>query len=449
MTLALSGRVVATLLFATSLAFALPAAAAAKAPFPAEGVWRGEFTIDGDPIPFNFEVKGKRAQDATFTLLNGTRTDKFKVTPRDDGTFSVRMNTYDAVLEGKVSEDGSHLVGQYKDLVPSRNGARNLAFTAEQGAAWRFVKPGQDEAPAADLSGKWAVQTIDKAARQDKRNQVALLKQEGNRLSGVFMTVVGDTRELEGTVQGNRFYLSGFSGPSPLLIRGTIDEDGNIQGAFGSGIYNVVKFEAEKSDKVELPDPYKLTFLKDGQDRIDFSFPDLQGKPVTLQDDKYRGKVVIVEVIGTWCPNCTDQTYFLAPWFKQNQHRGVEAVAVAFEQEDNFDYFQKTLTTFKDYFDIRYDIVFGGIADKKVATEKLKGLNYMAAFPTTIIIGRDGKVREIYTGYTGTVTGEYHQDYVTRFNSLLDGLIAEPDPYAASAAAPAAPATTTSLAIAP
>ncbi|MNV37113.1 hypothetical protein D3C71_1286180 [compost metagenome] len=73
----------------------------------------------------------------------------------------------------------------------------------------------------------------------------------------------------------------------------------------------------------------------------------------------------------------------------------------------------------------------------------------MAAFPTTIIIGRDGKVREIYTGYTGTVTGEYHQDYVTRFNSLLDGLIAEPDPYAASAAAPAAPATTASLAVAP
>lgn len=446
MTLALSGRVVAALFLASSLSLALPAAAAATAPFPAEGVWRGEFNIDGDPIPFNFEVKGKRAQDATFTLLNGSRTDRFKVTPRDDGTFSVRMNTYDAVLEGKVSEDGKHLVGQYKDLVPSRNGARNLAFTAEQGAAWRFVKPGQDEAAAADLSGKWAVQTIDKAARQDKRNQVALLKQEGNRLSGVFMTVVGDTRELEGTVQGNRFYLSGFSGPSPLLIRGTIDEDGNIQGAFGSGIYNVVKFEAEKSDKVELPDPYKLTFLKDGQERIDFSFPDLQGKQVSLRDDKYRGKVVIVEVIGTWCPNCTDQTYFLAPWFKQNQHRGVEAVAVAFEQEDNFDYFKKTLTTFKDYFDIRYDIVFGGIADKKVATEKLKGLNYMAAFPTTIIIGRDGKVREIYTGYTGTVTGEYHQDYVARFNSLLDGLIAEPDPYAASAATAT---TTPALAVAP
>lgn len=411
----------------------LPLLAHAKSAFPAQGVWRGEFNIDGDPVPFNFEIKGKKAEDATLTLLNGSRRDAFKVTQVDDETISVRMNTYDAVLEAKISKDGKHLAGQYKDLVPSRNGARNLDFTAEQGASWRFVKPGEDQAPAADLSGKWAVQTIDKAARQDKRSQVALLKQEGNHLSGVFMTVVGDTRELEGTVQGNRFTLSGFSGPSPLLIRGTIDEDGSIQGAFGSGIYNVVKFEGQKNDNVELPDPYKLTFLKDGQERINFNFPDLEGKRVSLKDDKYKGKVVIVEVIGTWCPNCTDQTYFLSPWFKQNQHRGVEAVAVAFEQEDNFDYFKKTLTTFKNYFDIKYDIVFGGIADKKVATEKLQGLNYMAAFPTTIIIGRDGKVREIYTGYTGTITGEYYKDYVAKFNHLLDGLIAEPDPYAATA----------------
>jgi len=167
MTLALSGRVLATLFLASSLSFA--ASAATKAPFPAEGVWRGEFTIDGDPIPFNFEVKGKRAQDATFTLLNGTRTDRFKVTPREDGIFSVRMNTYDAVLEGKVSEDGKHLVGQYKDLVPSRNGARNLAFTAEQGAAWRFVKPGQDEAPAADLSGKSPLRRVHDRRRRYPR----------------------------------------------------------------------------------------------------------------------------------------------------------------------------------------------------------------------------------------------------------------------------------------
>ena len=407
-------------------------AAHAAAKFPQEGIWRGEFNVDGDPIPFNFEVKGTDAKGAKFSLINGSRRDNFVVERISDDTLSVPMNTYDAALVFTVV-DGKTLRGEYRDLVPHRQGARNIPFTAEHGKTWRFVEPGKDVAAEADLSGKWAVEQLDKSARADKREQVALLQQDGNHLGGVFMTVVGDTRELEGTVQGNRFWLSHFSGPSPRLIKGTIDEDGNIQGAFGSGIYNVVRFEGRKSDNVELPDPYQLTFLKDGQKTIDFSFPDLQGQPVSLRDDKYRGKVVIVEVIGTWCPNCTDQTYFLSPWFKQNRHRGVEAVAVAFEQEDSFEYFQKTLGKFKQYFDIDYDIVFGGIADKKVATEKLQGLNYMAAFPTTIIIDRKGEVREIYTGYTGTVTGEYYEQYVAKFNSLLDELLAEPDPYARTA----------------
>ncbi|MBO9715807.1 MAG: TlpA family protein disulfide reductase [Pseudoxanthomonas sp.] len=431
---------------AVVLSIVVAGAAHAAAKFPQEGVWRGEFNVDGDPIPFNFEVKGKDAKDAKFTLVNGTRRDNFVVERVSDDTLSVPMNTYDAALVFTVV-DGKTLRGEYRDLVPHRQGARNIPFTAEYGKNWRFVEPGKDRAPQGDLNGKWAVLQLDKSARADKREQVALLKQDGNHLSGVFMTVVGDTRELEGTVQGNRFWLSHFSGPSPRLIKGTIDEDGNIQGAFGSGIYNVVRFEGRKDANVELPDPYQLTYLKDGQKTIDFSFPDLEGRQVSLTDPKYKGKVVIVEVIGTWCPNCTDQTYFLAPWFKQNHERGVEAVAVAFEQEDSFAYFQKVLGKFKQYFDVRYDIVFGGLADKKVATEKLKGLNYMAAFPTTIIIDRKGEVRQIYTGYTGTVTGEYHEQYVARFNALLDQLLAEPDPYASTAGA-AEPAAQAQLAIA-
>ncbi len=406
---------------------------AAKTPDrPAEGSWRGEFTVNGEPLPFNFELAGLDGATPKLTLVNGSRRDHFALERAGDGTLRALMNTYDAALEARVVEgsQGRRLVGHYRDLVPKRNGANDLAFTAEYDQRWRFVAPDRDAGSDAQLDGKWAITNRDRSVAA---NQVALLKQDGTRLTGVFMTVVGDTRELEGTVQGDRFWLSHFSGPSPVLIRGTI-EDGEIQGAINFGIYNIAKFEGRRSDQVELPDPYTLTYLKDGQRSIDFSFPDLQGRPVSLDDAKYRGKVVIVEVIGTWCPNCTDQTQFLAPWFRENQHRGVEAVAVAFEQEDSFEYFQQRLGKFRDFFDIRYDIVYGGIADKKLATEKLQGLNYMAAFPTTIIIDRRGEVREIYTGYTGTVTGEYYDDYVTKFNGLLDALLAEPDPYAATAA---------------
>src|SRR5690606_20572168 len=104
----------------------------------------------------------------------------------------------------------------------------------------------------------------------------------------------------------------------------------SITGTISTGIYRTTKFEGVKSAEVELPDPYKLTYLKPGYTKLDFTFPDLDGRPVSLSDAKYRGKVVIVEIIGTWCPNCTDQTRFLAPWFKANRHRGVEAIAIGF-----------------------------------------------------------------------------------------------------------------------
>jgi peroxiredoxin len=406
-------------------------------PFPKEGIWRGEFTLGEQPVPFNFELKGTAPENATFTLLNGTRRDDFPVKREADGSLFIKMNTYDAAVVAKVDEAG-RISGHYKSLVP-RNGFTDIPFTAEHGKAWRFVEPGKEIAPVANLSGKWSFRVLSK----DKTlNNVALLKQEGNKLTGVTLAITGDSRELEGVVQGDTFYLSHFSGPSPRIYQGKINTDGSIAGTISRGIYDNIKFEGSKEPNAELPDLYSLTYLKDGQKTIDFTFPDLNGKPVSLKDDKYKGKVVIVEIIGTWCPNCTDQTQFLAPWFAQNKHRGVEAIAVGFEQKDELSYAAYTLGKLKAKYDIQYDLVFGGIADKKVATERLKGINYLAAFPTTFVIDRKGEVREIYTGYTGTVTGSYYENYVSKFNQLLDRLIAEPNPYETQPAAKASVART-------
>ena len=396
--------------------------------FIPEGVWRGEFDVSEEKIPFNFEVKGRNAEEAVFTLINGSRRDDFHVRQETDGSYFVKMNTYDAALVAKLESDG-RLTGVYKSLIPNRGS--DLPFTAERGKSWRFVEPGHEVAPKGNLSGKWSFKVISK----DKTlNNVAILKQDGNRLTGVTLAITGDSRELEGVVQGDEFFLSHFSGPSPRIYKGKINEDGSITGVISRGIYDNIKFEGVKDEHAELPDLYKLTYLKEGQKSLDFVLPDLDGKPVSLKDEKYKGKVVIVEVIGTWCPNCTDQTVFLSPWFRANKQRGVEAIAVGFEQKDDLEYAKYTLGTLKKKYGIEYDIVFGGIADKKVATEKLKGINYLAAFPTTFIIDRKGEVRQIFTGYTGTVTDEYYKEYVTKFNALLDELIAEPNPYAGKTA---------------
>lgn len=398
-----------------------------KPKFIKEGKWRGVFTVSESKVPFNFELKGKDAEHAVFTLINGSRRDNFHVKTIGADSVYIKMNTYDAALVAKIEDDGS-LSGEYRSLVPGFRG-NSLPFTAEYGKTYRFVEPGKDVAPKADLTGKWEIKTYSKEAVPAS---IALLKQKGNKLTGVVMTVVGDTRELEGTVQGDEFALSGFTGPSPFIIKGKINADGSISGEEGFGIYKNLKFDAAKKTDVELPDPYKLTFLKEGYKKLDFSFPGIDGKEVALSDNKYKGKVVIVEIIGTWCPNCTDQTVFLSPWFNKNHNRGVEAIAIGFEQKDSLDYAKYTLGKLRDKYAINYDIAFGGLADKKLVSQKLPALNKFIAFPTTIIIDRKGDVREIYTGYTGTITGKYHQDYEKKFNKLLDELIAEPAPETAA-----------------
>jgi peroxiredoxin len=395
--------------------------------FIKEGVWRGVFRVSESQVPFNFEFKRKDAEHAVFTLLNGSRRDNFHVQKIGKDSVFIKMNTYDAALVAKIEDDGT-LSGEYRSLVPGFRG-NSLPFTAEYGKSYRFVEPGKDVAPVANLTGKWELKVYSK---EQVPNKIAVLKQTGNKLTGVIMQVTGDSRELEGTVQGDQFELSGFTGPSPKIYRGKINADGTLSGEIGSGIYDNTKFDAVKDDKAELPDPYKLTFLKEGYKKLDFTFPDLNGKPVSLSDDKYKGKVVIVEIIGTWCPNCTDQTVFLSPWFNKNQQRGVEAIALGFEQKDSLEYARYTLGKLRDKYNVKYDILFGGLADKKLVSQKLPALNKFVAFPTTIIIDRKGEVREIYTGYTGTVTGKYYKDYEKKFNALLDKLLAEEAPATAA-----------------
>ncbi len=174
-----------------------------------------------------------------------------------------------------------------------------------------------------------------------------------------------------------------------------------------------------------MPDPYSLTFLKAGDSKFDFTFPDLTGKQISLSDDKYKNKVVVVTILGSWCPNCMDENAFLSPWYKENKDKGVEIIGLAFERKDDFEFAKEKLNRFIKRYDIDYAILFAGKADKKEASEKLPQLNAVLSFPTTFLIDKQGKVRKIHTGFTGPATGEYYDQFVKEFNSDVDQLLNE------------------------
>lgn len=392
-----------------------------------EGIWRGAFKVNDTEVPFNFEVKKSDGETAILTAINGDRRDDFNVKNISADSIQVTLNTFETAWFAKIEKDGS-LTGVQKSLIAGNN-AKALAFTAQPGKAYRFVEPGKEVAPRADISGKWVIKLdgVSPTTGKPLPDRVAVFEQKGNKLNGIILSVSGDSRELQGNVQGDEFFLSGFTGSSPAYVKGKITDDKTITGAIGAGT-EPTRFSGTKDANAALPDAYSLTFLKPGYDKLDFTFPDINGKQVSLSDEKYKGKVVIIEIMGTWCPNCIDQVQFLAPWYKENKAKGVEAIGLAFEAKDDLQFAQGTLAKLKNRYDIQYDLLFAGKVGGNVVAEKLPAIDKFLAYPTTIIVGRDGKVKEIHTGFSGKGTGKFYQDYVKKWNEDLAKLIAEPLP---------------------
>lgn len=379
-------------------------------PKPLAGKWRGVFTLaDGQQAPFTMELQGKTAY-----LLNGAERFQLNgVSQRGDSLF-LPIDIYNAVLAAKI-DNASTLTGTFRYL---DRPASRAPFRAEHGKAYRFFA--QPAAATVSLHGKWDI-VIDPDI-----HLIGVFEQHGNKLTGTFLSTGGDLRYFEGAVQGNEFFLSAFSGTNPELFRGTISGNA-LTGVFVTAAKSR-PITGARNAQAALPDPYSLTKVREGVP-FTFTFPDaFTGKPVSLSDAKYKGKVVIVTTLGSWCHNCMDEASLLAPWYKANRERGVEIIGLSFELKDDPAFAKARLGAMKNRFHIDYDILFAGIASDKHPSAVLPALTEMSVYPTTIYVRRNGEVAKIHTGYSGPATSSYYEAFVKEFNADMDQLLAEPAP---------------------
>lgn len=377
-----------------------------------EGLWRGAFILPGDEIPFVFEVKGNQADSTIVYLINGKDRFPLKNVTWSSDSVTIPIDLYSAVLKGKLTEN--RLEGQLVKVGTDQPVA-GVPFIAEYGNLPRFPESG--ETPSVSLSGTWDV-----AIEQEKT--VGLFNQEGSMLTGSILTTTGDYRFLEGVVNGNKFKLSAFGGSTPYLIKGEFSDDSTFSGEFVTP-RQTIKIEGKRNPQATMPDPYTASTLKEGFTTIEFSFPNLDGRKVSLSDAVYKGKVVIVTILGSWCPNCLDENAFLAEWHKSNHQRGVEIIGLGFERKSDFESAKKSLSSLKARLDIPYEILFAGKSGVESASNALPALNGISAFPTTIFIDRKGNVRKVHTGFNGPATGKFYEAFKVEFNELVDSLLAE------------------------
>ncbi len=378
------------------------------------GNWRGAFSVkDGVEIPFIFNISGNSIDNAKVYFINAEeRFEGGKIKLSKDSLF-ISVDQFDNEFAFKI--EGNLLTGVLRRQDKTGN---PLPVKAAKGDIPRFSEPATQS--ITDISGTYDI--IFKSSDGEEEKAVGLFKQEGNHLRATFLRITGDSRYLEGIVNGNEFYLSTFIGSGPSLYKGVIKKNTNIEGTLITARSSQT-FTGVQNEEAALPDAYTLTYLKEGYSSLDFVFPDINGKPVSLKDDKYKNKVVILTITGTWCPNCVDEAGFLAPWYKENKDRGIEIIALHYERKTDTAYARKAITRFRDRFGITYDAVIAGRADKQYVAESLPALNSFLSFPTIIFIDKKGKVVKIHAGYNGPATGKYYDQFVKEFNKEIDQLV--------------------------
>ena len=381
------------------------------------GTYRAVLQLPAGELPFGFDLEHEGAAIVGY-LLNGKERVKLTEITVAGTHLDIRMPGY----ENRLSADakGDQLAGE---VVLSKAGAKeqHIPFHAQLGQKYRFFEHPMIDAP--DVSGRWAVKFTDDDGKPEAA--VGEFTQSQDEVSGTFLAETGDHRYLAGQVKANELYLSTFDGAHAFLYKARLTADGALAGVFWVGTAFHEHWTGKRDAHAALPDAYSLTAMRAGSKRFDFAFPDLAGNTVTSKDPAFKGKVMIVALAGSWCPNCHDEAAFLEPLYREYRGKGVEIVSLMFEHFGDFPRAAEATQRFRQHYGIEYTTLIAGVSDKDEAGKKLPMLDHFNAFPTTVFIDRKGEVRKIHTGFSGPATGAHYTQFVREVKATLDQLLAE------------------------
>ncbi|MGO4918879.1 peroxiredoxin family protein [Maribacter spongiicola] len=380
-----------------------------------EGIWLVELDVmDGQALPFNLKVAKKIDGSYAMQIFNAEEViDVDEIEIKGD---SIRLQT--PVFEGYLT--GTFTENKMEGLFIKESLNRIVPFTAVYGTEDRFKI--NNKSVDNNVSGIWETYFSPDLAEEYVGKGIFL--QEDNKVTGTFRTTTGDYRFLEGVLDGDSLRLSAFDGAHAFLFNAKVT-DSSMNGIFYSGNHFKEPFIATRNDTFELPDPDSLTFMNAGYDKLAFTFPDGDGNMISLADETYQNKVIIVQLMGTWCPNCLDETIFLVDYLKNKDN--VEVIGLAFESAKTEAKAFEGIRRLKDRIGVEYPILLAqyGTYDKQKAQEKLPMLNHVLSYPTTIIIDKKGNVRKIHTGFNGPATGDKFVEFKNNFNELISELVSE------------------------
>jgi thiol-disulfide isomerase/thioredoxin len=399
---------IATLLFVAPLVTSPAARAQSIA-----GMWDATINFNDTEIPFKMGISGDGANVKGW-FFNGDDKEISNSGKLENGALELDFDSYLAKLNATV-KDGV-IEGEYGPILKKMYRVKATRATG---------KPAAPGGSAPSVSGQWDLEGV--ASSKGEKTWRMILRQSGAEISGAILRVDGDTGTLTGSFKEGKFVLSHFSGSRPALLILKPASDGTIDVSL-SGLHGFSEMKAVRPAEARakgLPEPTDAdlhTTVKDPRAPFAFSFPDLNGNVISNTDPRFRGKVVLINITGSWCPNCHDEAPFLAAMYNKYHDQGLEIVALSFEEADQLKNPTRLKAFIKEY-GIKYTVLLGGETDS--AKAKLTQAVNWDAWPTTFFVGRDGLVRGAHAGFPSPGSGELYKQEKDEFVAKVEKLLAE------------------------
>jgi len=383
------------------------------------GTWRGTIQLiqndKSSEMPFIFQFDKKANDKIELTIINADeKILVYEINIQKDSIF-IKLPVFKDEIHAQIISKDS-IKGEY-----FHSGSRSkysMPFFAVAGVKDRF--PSINAEPALNLTGKW--ETTVEPGDSTEYKMIGEFVQNGKNITGTFLTTSGDYRYLDGIVDGNELKMSSADGTHTLLFKAEISKTGTLEkGVLIGGPKWKENWIATKNDKFQLPKADSITKLKKGIEKIEFTFSDLKGNRISLSDEKYKNRPVIVQLMGSWCPNCMDETKLFNELYDKYKSKGLNIIGLCFES-NNFEESKQRIERFVSQLNAKYDFLYAGEVGRNIK-ETLPFIEKLNGYPTTLYLDKEHRVVKIYTGFSGPGTGKNYlilkDEIIKTIESLL------------------------------
>ncbi|MFT4662464.1 MAG: thiol-disulfide isomerase/thioredoxin [Ulvibacter sp.] len=379
------------------------------------GDWMLYFDIGSDEIPINIEFALNETGLLVANVVNAKEIILIEKITLDKDSMIFEMPLFNSKFFTKIHSKDS-LTGYWINY--NKSADYKIPVRIVSGKKPRFT--GGDR--AVSLKDRWRV-TFNPEKKEDSYDAIGVFHtQEGAGIAGTFLTETGDYRFLDGNIINDSLKLSCFDGAHLFLFKARVQGDSLTGGKFHSGNHYLGLWNGVANNDYELRDPNDITNIINNKSWRDVKVRSVDNKELALGEMNLENKVSIIQIMGTWCPNCVDESIYFKELHQKYSDAGLKIVPVCFEKEHlAFD----LMTRFKERLGLPYSIYLGGKLSKNEAVKVFPMLNDIISFPTSMIIDKNGVVRKIHTGFYGPSTGDYYTNYTKEMDSFISTLLKE------------------------